>query len=520
MFTSKKNKTKKFLNLFFSIFLLAIIFFVYFYNLLVSYQPEHDFGRDMNDILDICQGHFTLLGPKLSFGGLHIAPYYYYLFAIIYFLSKSIDVVILSNTFLFFITWTFIFYIFSKKDFKFLNENIKQRSKKSDKNFYKDTDFYSILFLFFWIATSKYFIFSARNIGNGFTYLSFLVLWIMAFLYVKKYKFTDFLLGFFLGIIINFHFVVSIFAFSFILVNTFFYIKKKQLKRLFLFLIFFGSGIVLTFSPLVLFEIKHDFVMFKNTFIDKSYKNFVQNKNLTDPLETSGNFFINFYLLSKYISQWISVPFLLIFFISLFLFIKKYKKLTQTEKIFISSSFLSFFIFVFTARYQIAYHYFFPFILFIQISLFIVIKKTYLFKFIPVLCLLNFIYFPGYLYKQRIKNIYTIKKMATSFKQSDMGDFLKDKSFSIYLLNDSLLSVHGEEYRFFLRTVGYSVNPVNRYAETSLLLVIKEKFCKSCLNQNALDRKSLEIIQFKKQKSPSLIKRYETKNFIFELYER
>ncbi len=62
-------------------------FFVFF---LVSFKIEEslifhsDFARDLFNILKISQGNHTLLGPKLSFGGLYPASYYFYLFCIYY----------------------------------------------------------------------------------------------------------------------------------------------------------------------------------------------------------------------------------------------------------------------------------------------------------------------------------------------------------------------------------------------------------------------------------------------------
>ncbi len=80
-------------------------FFVFF---LVSFKIEEslifhsDFARDLFNILKISQGNHTLLGPKLSFGGLYPASYYFYLFVPAFLLSGfNIESIVYFNAFLF-----------------------------------------------------------------------------------------------------------------------------------------------------------------------------------------------------------------------------------------------------------------------------------------------------------------------------------------------------------------------------------------------------------------------------------
>jgi len=67
--------------------------------------------------------------------------------------------------------------------------------------------------------------------------------------------------------------------------------------------------------------------MFKNTFIDKSYKIFTDNKNLPNPLTTSKNPIENSLLLIKHFSNWVSAKFYLVacvyYLLNRFLFWKK-----------------------------------------------------------------------------------------------------------------------------------------------------------------------------------------------------
>ena len=57
--------------------LLAILFITLFYNLSSSFFFNTDYTRDLYRVLNITQGHPTLIGPPLSVG-IFSAPYYYY----------------------------------------------------------------------------------------------------------------------------------------------------------------------------------------------------------------------------------------------------------------------------------------------------------------------------------------------------------------------------------------------------------------------------------------------------------
>lgn len=85
--------------------LITIIFFlfiliIFLYRVVFSYNYDSDFGRDLMWMYDILHGKITLLGPKLSFGGYYVGPYYYYIFAPFLFLSGySPNLVIIANSF-------------------------------------------------------------------------------------------------------------------------------------------------------------------------------------------------------------------------------------------------------------------------------------------------------------------------------------------------------------------------------------------------------------------------------------
>lgn len=82
----------------FSLLLCAL----YAWRLPQSFIVDSDFGRDLDEMARIIQGHITLIGPPLSFGGIFTAPYYYYLFVPALKLSRmNVDAVLYVNAFMY-----------------------------------------------------------------------------------------------------------------------------------------------------------------------------------------------------------------------------------------------------------------------------------------------------------------------------------------------------------------------------------------------------------------------------------
>src|SRR3989344_2391006 len=66
------------------------------YKLTSSFNFHPDFARDIYDMLAIIQGNPTLIGPKLSLGGIYSGPYYYYLRVVF---KKSLEWSYISSLF-------------------------------------------------------------------------------------------------------------------------------------------------------------------------------------------------------------------------------------------------------------------------------------------------------------------------------------------------------------------------------------------------------------------------------------
>lgn len=365
-----------------TIIYIAILSAVYFFALVSSYNYDSDFGRDINDISKIASGDFTLLGPKLSFGGIHAGPYYYYLFtpAIVLFKNQPQSMLYL-NASIFIVIFLIIYKFFGWRP-----------------------DLY--------LSTLPLVIYSARSPGNAFSYISLLVLSLLLFPRVLKLNkpLIWLIYGFVAGVIINFH-LINLVIFGTLFISCIIYfVYHKQYKNI-VNIFIAGFGIIIAFSPLILFEITHNFVQIRNTFIDQSYKAFTDNTNLSNnPLVTSSNPIINLWFLQNYFSSWSGLPFILLFLANILLFIKTKPK-SNSQTIIFFTSIISYLIFAIIAQSQLAFHYFFPFIIITAISIINLLPKNN-HTIIYALIISNLIFFPTSFYKPASRNIIEYKTFS------------------------------------------------------------------------------------------------------------
>ncbi|PJA55184.1 hypothetical protein CO165_04915, partial [Candidatus Roizmanbacteria bacterium CG_4_9_14_3_um_filter_33_18] len=286
----------------FLIILVLFSFFLFSFKIQSSSSFEGDLGRDLFEIGKISYGNFTLLGPKGSFGGIYTAPYHYYLFLIPFVIGgRQLSGILLFNSILFSLSLVFFSFHVSKK-------------------FGKLTGFLSGLI----IMLLPFFVFSARNPGNGFTPTAFFLFFMtIAYFYdVNKFGLVKMLLfGFLFGLILSMLFAYVIVLIP-VLIFVFLLLKRKERFLIFL------AGLIFAFAPLVLFELKNNFVMLKNTFIDKSYLSFVENTNLPNGVKLNKNIFTNSLdLINKMRSYFgINIYLVILFLVSSFAWLKKYKE--------------------------------------------------------------------------------------------------------------------------------------------------------------------------------------------------
>lgn len=377
-------------SVFIIIFLVLALSVIYFFrisssfHLPANYNYDSDLGRDLLSMYQIGQGKMTLIGPRLNFAGLHLSSYYYYLFAPFLALGNyDHRSVLFANAAFFVIGFALLYFWLSPK-------------------IGKSSAFLSIL----WLATSSYMILSGRSPGNAYSYLIFLAGYIIFLFFQKKVtKRSSFLYGLFGGVIANFHPLVIPVVVGLFLAKT-----RAKLQPA----VFYLAGFLLSFLPVFIFDLRHNFTTVKLLFNPASYTEFLLFKR------DSG------------LSNLFSAP---------------------------------------------AYYYF-PAILFLQIFLVYLIGKTKKAGLIlAVLVALNLFFWPKHLY-QPARNLKDIESKFTQvitkdFLPAQAG--LPDESLNVVLNNQTHLSKVGYEYRFILAKNKYKTLDEYSYALSKYLLLISER---------------------------------------------
>lgn len=433
-------KIKKYVGL---IFIFFLLFSIYSYKLVSSFNFHPDFARDIYDMLTIIQGKLTLIGPKLSFGGIYSGPYYYYLFIPIFYLTKlNIYSLLFFNVALFIFALIF-FHINTAKENGVIPAALGTLV----------------------IGLLPTYLIAARGPWNGSTYTPFLLIFLTCLYFhdFKGEKFGLFLLGFLAGVIASIHFV-TLPVVTFSIIYLFYFIKKK------INIVYFLIGIFIAFLPQMFFEVKHNFIMLKNTFFVNSYKTFVDNKNI---LAVSGkkNVLENILFMSGQLSKQIGFNILLL--IGLFMvFLKKIKE--KKDKFFIISSFILILLLSAILRYQFSPHYLFPiaiFIIFIAVATLLNTKYTWL---LIIILLFEVYSFPKGIYSDSVRKAEKYEK--TVRRVIDHKLIQKDENFNlIQISKDYTIYVPiGHEYRFFFRKNSFYPKSEFEYQSSSTLLIFSE----------------------------------------------
>lgn len=429
------------------IIILAFLSFIIFsYKLQSASSFEGDLGRDLFEIAKISSGNITLLGPKGSFGGIYTAPYHYYLFVLPFILSgKQLSGVLFFNVILFTASLVFFSFHVSKK-------------------FGKLTGFLSGLVM----MLLPFFLFSSRNPGNGFTPTAFFLFFMtIAYFYdINKFGLVKTLLfGFLFGLILS-----MLFAYVIVLIPVliFVFLLFKRKERIFIFL----AGIIFAFAPLVLFEIKNNFVMLKNTFIDKSYLSFVNNTNLPGGVKLNKNIFTNSLdLINKMQSYFgINIYLVFLFLLSSFAWLKKYK-----ERLLIFVTGISFVILAFLLRFQYSGHYLLPFLTLTAFCSLIIVAKSKL-KILLLITSVIFLAltFPKSYYVNAERNYPLVKSRVE--KTLDKKLISKTDKFNIILKRkDDAPTPTGNEYRFFFLVNEYEPQSDFLYKDSQKLVIFSEE---------------------------------------------
>ena len=425
-----------------TILIFITLLIIYSHRLTSSFNFHPDFTRDIYDMLTIIQGKFSLIGPKSSFGGMYTGPYYYYLFMPIFYLTKlNVYSLLIFNLALFLFALIF-FNLHVAKKYGVLSASLSTLV----------------------IGLSPIYISASRGPWNASTYIPFLLVF-LTLLYFNDFnnkKVGLLFLGLLGGIIATIH-LVNI-AVLLIVITHFFYTLKRKRNILYFFI-----GLLLAFSPLIVFELKHNFIMFRNTFIVGSYKSFINNRNLfknegPDTLKSVA------YIVQNLSSQ-LGVNFLLL----TFLFIGLWRNLKENkDRFFIISSALLTFVFILLSRYQFVPFYLFPLSVLVLFTSSLTILNTN-YKWLLVIILLVEMYsFPGSIYTVATRKPEQYERVVNFVLSNKI--LKKDRTFNVIEISKDYGAKYpiGYGYRFFFRKYGHIPKSEFEYNTSDTLLILSE----------------------------------------------
>lgn len=223
--------------------------------------------------------------------------------------------------------------------------------------------------------------------------------------------------------------------------------------------------------PLLFFEIKHDFVMTKNTLLVGSYKTFVNNNNIPNAISGKKNIFDNLVFLSGKLSEEIGYSIILFVAVGVFLLFQLREK---KEKFLIYSSFALVVFFAAVLRYQFGNHYLFPVSLFLIFSLTVGILKTKYNWLLVLLLILELFSFPKNIYNQSQRTAKTFEDRINYVINHQL--IKREESFNVIQISRdySTYIPIGHEYRFFFRKNKYFPKTEFEYNSSNTLLIFSE----------------------------------------------
>ncbi|MFA5770282.1 MAG: hypothetical protein WC894_02195 [Patescibacteria group bacterium] len=465
-------------NIIYGLIVAFIVFFVIIFRINDSLIFHSDFARDLFNILKISQGDHTLLGPKLSFGGLYTASYYYYLFVPVFLLSGfQIMSTVYFNALLFVLA---IFYFFINASKKYSLWKVMMASLS--------------------ISIIPIFLFASRNPSISNTHLALLLIF-LTFVYFNLIErpFIILIIGFFFGVIINFGFLNLLLLLPIYLLIV--YKLKKKINSL-----FFLFGIALSFTPLVLFEIKNNFIMIRNTFFNQSYLSWIGNNNIIHGAAGKKNIIENFFYLSNKISELIIInP---IFGLAIFSFVNFFEKKLNKNNFYILNGFLALLILSVLIRFQLAPHYLYPTAFFVFFTIVILLLESQYKILIFIMFFLEIILFPKYIY---YKSTIRPEPFDQAVKYSIENHLVEKKSlFNVVMIADPNAIV-GFDYRYFFQKYGFVPLSEFEYSKSDILLIFTQK---NNLNPSTLN--SWEVEQFGKKYLLKTSKNKTGETYIFK----
>lgn len=423
---------------------LALIFLIiYTFRLKEAFFYHPDLARDLHEILKITQGDFVLLGPKLTFGGLYVGPYYFYIFVPFFLITAAnIYSVHFFNALLFAIAIGYFTYEVLKRYF-----------------------LWSGLLAATVLGFSQILLYGAKNPSNAYTFIPlFSILLTFVYFHSPQKKLELAFLGFLAGVIVNFHFL------NVILMPVIFFLLLAHLKKKINILYFLLGGAV-SFAPLVLFELKNNFIIVTNTFIQKSYLTWTSNKNIPGGLEGKKNVLKNIFFMADQaklfgflnpIATYILLPLIL-----------RFRSVKKKDWILYGGTLLTLVLFSVIIRFQFIPHYLAGTIFLFTLTLILISLKYRLIVLLLLFLIIELFNFPKAIYQDSWRKPDRFEKAVNLAISKKLIN--KNNSFNvIQITKENLLATIGFEYRFFLRRSGYIARTEFEYPQSSKLLIFSE----------------------------------------------
>lgn len=434
-----------------------LLMLLYSYRLTTSFNYDNDFGRDIVDILAIANGDIRLLGPKLSFGGIHASPWYYYLFVpVVYIAPLYPEMVLYAGAALSASALALAFWLLLKVH-----------------------DLFTTSLVIWGLAFSPYMVFSARNPGNAFTYIPLLALGCVS-IYVARHRPRHFFplvaMGFTLfGLSATAHPVSLIATLPWMLYAIVYGMRTRVLRPIHLIIL----AVLFSFSfvPNVLFEVTHDFVQFKNTFIDRSYLQFTENRNLpSTALKPSKNIIENALFVTTQLAGWATHTGYFVGALVL-IFLRDRRKKTQNHAtlIFVLLSTTSFALLILLMRSQYAFHYLLPVAVTLTVALLLYIgARSSIILMLLVSIMTITMYTRVVPWYQPSVRPFGYFRQAVERVDAPLGAYKSTPLAILMMRPDTNLAPHGYEYRYFLALRGYTLLDISLYKDASRLIIFDE----------------------------------------------
>lgn len=426
-----------------------IFFFIYSYRLPPSFSITADFGRDIYHAARIAQGDLVLIGSKMNLGGYFVGPYFYYLLALPLLIgSFDINFVLYFHTFLFASAIGFFCWVLTNK-FGFVKATLASTA----------------------VGFLPIYVLSARYPSNGYSYLPLLlILFILVFLNFYKIRpFVLALLGILTGIIFNIHPISAL-----VLIFIFFYILwiLKQ-KRLFW---YFAVGFLIALLPLLTFEVKHDLVMTKDTFINHSYRTFTEDGNTPQFWLHQNQIISSFLFLSGKFENLVLVQPIFYFGCMLLTLAWKWRKKAANcsfDLYLLLSAILSLCLLIVVLRFHFEDHYIFPTVFFLPLVACIILLRSKLYPLLLTIIVLGINSYLSQTYPNATRSFVNIEQAVKH--TLDQKLIKKGESFNLIAITDAYgLVPTGYEYRFFFRKNGFYPNSEYDYQNPQKLLIFSE----------------------------------------------